>query len=88
MIWPAEETENVKCCLLGTALCYAVNSYTIAALAQKMGHSCDFRRSLARLLNSEKGKTLAAVQPEKKKIKTQHDVSLKIHTEVTYAVQF
>lgn len=67
MIWPAEETENVKCCLLGTALCYAVNSYTIAALAQKMGHSCDFRRSLARLLNSEKGKTLAAVQPEKKK---------------------
>lgn len=90
MTWPAEETENVKCCLLGTALCYAVNSYTIAALAQKMGHSCDFRRrSLARLLNSEKGKTLAAVQPEKKKkIKTQHDVSLKIHTEVTYAVQF
>lgn len=68
MTWPAEETENGKRCLLGTALCYAVNYYIFAVLAQKIGHSCDFRRrSLAQLLNSEKGKTLAAVLPKKKK---------------------
>lgn len=88
MTWPTEETENGKCCLLGTALCYAVNYYIFAVLAQKMDHSCGFRRmSLAQLLNSEKGKTLAAVLP-KKIIKAQHDVSLKIHTEVTHAMQF
>lgn len=66
MTWPTEETENGKCCLLGTALCYAVSYDAFAALEQKMDHSCDFRRrSLAQLLNSEKGKTLAAVLPKK-----------------------
>lgn len=42
---------------------------------------------MAQLLNSEKGKTLAAVLP-KKIIKAPHDVSLKAHTEVTYAMWF
>lgn len=84
MTWPTEETENGKCCLLGTALCYAVNYYTFAALAQKMDHSCDFRRrSLAQLLKSEKGKTLAAVLPKKENQNPawcEPEDTLKLHT--------